>query len=101
MCDFVQDFPADKAGTLASAIQEARRIKWFEHIDDETIYCQLASPEFRLYEESRRGYFIMTNYAKKAVIMCFAEYLFVFENQLKLFGGQLTAFSFCKSRIKL
>lgn len=51
MCDFVQDFPADKAGTLASAIQEAGRIKWFEHIDDETIYCQLASPEFRLYEE--------------------------------------------------
>jgi hypothetical protein len=51
MCNFVQDFPDDQAGTLASAIQEARSIKWFNHIDDEMIYCQLSSPEFRLYEE--------------------------------------------------
>ena len=51
MCNFVQDFPADQAGTMAAAIMEARNLKWSDLIDDESVYCQLASPEFRLYEE--------------------------------------------------
>ena len=51
MCNFVQDFPADQSGTMATAIQEARSLRWADLIDDESIYCQLASPEFRLYEE--------------------------------------------------
>lgn len=51
MCNFIEDYPADKARTLASARHLADKMNWCDSIDEETIYRQLASPEFRLYQE--------------------------------------------------
>lgn len=51
MCDFIKDYPQNPSQTIAEAKTLAdRRFKNFD-INEETIYAQLASPEFRLYEE--------------------------------------------------
>ena len=48
MKTFIEDYLLDPS----QAIANARRIdSWADAIDDNIIYEQLASPEFRLYEE--------------------------------------------------
>lgn len=51
MNSFVEDYPADQARTLAFAIEEARKRNLCNEIDEDLVYRQIASPEFRLYEE--------------------------------------------------
>ena len=51
MCNFIEDYLADPSVAIQSALPsvEAR----FSSIDcnDDMIYAQLSSPEFRLYEQ--------------------------------------------------
>lgn len=51
MCNFIEDYPYDPAQAIMNA--KALADKKFENvvIDDELIWRQLGSPEFRLYEE--------------------------------------------------
>lgn len=51
MCNFIEDYTTDPAQAIMSA--KALADKKFEDIviDDELIWRQLGSPEFRLYEE--------------------------------------------------
>lgn len=51
MYNFIEDYLACKTQALASAKKTADDMNWCDSIDDEQIYAQLASPEFRLYEE--------------------------------------------------
>lgn len=51
MYNFIEDYLACKTQALASAKKTADNMNWCDSIDNEQIYAQLASPEFRLYEE--------------------------------------------------
>lgn len=51
MCNFIKDFPQNPAQTILMAKTLADRKFENLDIDDEIIYSQLASPEFKLYEE--------------------------------------------------
>ena len=51
MKNFIDDYLADKAQTIADAIESAGRMKWCETIDENVIYSQIESAEFRLYQE--------------------------------------------------
>lgn len=51
MNNFIEDYLACKTQALASAKKMADNKDWSDSIDNEQIYAQLASPEFRLYEE--------------------------------------------------
>ena len=51
MYDFIEDYPGNKARTLALAKAEADERTWCDEVDDEFVYRQLASPEFDLYME--------------------------------------------------
>lgn len=49
MKSFIETYLQDPT----QAIDEARQTisgSWYDNIDEETIYAQIASPEFRLYE---------------------------------------------------
>ncbi len=51
MYNFIEDYLACKTQALASAKKTADNMNWCDSISNEQIYAQLASPEFRLYEE--------------------------------------------------
>ena len=51
MCNFIEDYPGDKARTLAAAKSMADSMQWCDNVDDDLICRQLASGEFRLYME--------------------------------------------------
>ena len=51
MYNFIEDYLACKTQALASAKKMADDMNWSDSIDAEQLYAQLASPEFRLYEE--------------------------------------------------
>lgn len=51
MSNFTEDYLGNQPLALAAMIKEAKRKNWYGLIDDEMIYRQMASPEFRLYEE--------------------------------------------------
>lgn len=51
MNSFVEDYQVSKTAAVASAVEEAGRRNWSEQIDEDMIYAQIASPEFRLYME--------------------------------------------------
>lgn len=51
MYNFIEDYLVCKTQALASAKKTADNMQWCDSIDNERIYGQLASPEFRLYEE--------------------------------------------------
>ena len=49
MKSFIEDYLQDPS----KAISEARmctELSWYDNIDEDMIYAQIASPEFRLYE---------------------------------------------------
>lgn len=51
MCNFIKDYPQNPAQTILQAQTLAdRKFKDFE-IDEDLIWSQISSPEFRLYEE--------------------------------------------------
>ena len=51
MCNFVEDYPGAKSRTLAAAKAEVDNKLWFDQVDEEEIYRQMSSPEYRLYME--------------------------------------------------
>ena len=51
MCSFIEEYLANPSQAVASAAQKVSVIDRFDAIDDEMIYKELASPQFRLYEE--------------------------------------------------
>ena len=51
MYNFIEDYLACKTQALASAKKRADNKDGWDSVDNEEIYAQLASPEFRLYEE--------------------------------------------------
>lgn len=51
MSTFIEDYLHSPSQATASAIAAAATVERFDDISDEVIYSQLASGEFRLYEE--------------------------------------------------
>lgn len=51
MSTFIEDYLHNPAMAVASAINQAGNLLWSECIDDELIYQQISTPQFRLYEE--------------------------------------------------
>ena len=51
MRTFIEDYLQDPAQTIAAARQTADSESRFDNIDENIIYHQFASGEFRLYEE--------------------------------------------------
>ena len=49
MCTFIEDYLNSPSAAIARAMKEQKNR--FNDIDEDLIYQQLASPEFRLYEE--------------------------------------------------
>lgn len=49
MCTFIEDYLNSPSAAIARAMNEQKNR--FNDIDEEQIYKQLASPEFRLYQE--------------------------------------------------
>lgn len=50
MRSFIEDYLQHSASAVNNAINESERLSWTEGIEEELIYEQIASPEFRLYE---------------------------------------------------
>lgn len=51
MSNFIEDYLSDPTMAIANACKSIRSNSCAGHIDDEEIYLQLSSPEFRLYED--------------------------------------------------
>lgn len=49
MRNFIEDYLANPSQAIAAAQKEP--MKWAEGMDEEIIYSQISSPQFRLYEE--------------------------------------------------
>ena len=49
MCTFIEDYLNSPSAAIARAMNEQKNR--FNDIDENQIYQQLASPEFRLYED--------------------------------------------------
>ena len=50
MRTFIEDYLLDPAQAIADARNSAQTASWYDNIDEDMIYAELASPEFRLYE---------------------------------------------------
>lgn len=51
MCSFVEDYPGNKAQALVTLKSMADSMQWCDNVDDDLIFSQLDSGEFRLYME--------------------------------------------------
>lgn len=51
MGTFIEDYLSNPSRAISSARARLSETNWYDTIDDEAIYSQLASGEFRLYEE--------------------------------------------------
>ena len=51
MNSFIVAYLSNPAQAIAEARKAAAEKSWCDEIDDEKIYAQLATPEFRLYEQ--------------------------------------------------
>jgi len=50
MRTFIEDYLLDPAQAIADARNSEQTASWCDNIDEEMIYAELSSPEFRLYE---------------------------------------------------
>lgn len=50
MSNFIEDYLINPAAAIASAVEASADLAWAEDIDDDIIYSQIASPEFRMYQ---------------------------------------------------
>lgn len=50
MKSFIEDYLDNPSQAIADARLSADTDAWYDNIDDDMIYSQIASPEFRLYE---------------------------------------------------
>ncbi len=51
MKSFIEDYLSNPGQAIAEAVISSQDLNWSDNIDEELIYSQLASPEFRLYED--------------------------------------------------
>lgn len=51
MRTFIEQYLQSPSESIAWAAERADSTDWMDSVDDEMIYSQLATPEFRLYEE--------------------------------------------------
>lgn len=51
MRNFIEDFLSDPSQAVSSARLDLSGKPWYAQFDDDEIYKEMASPEFRLYEE--------------------------------------------------
>ena len=51
MKSFIEDFVKNPCQAIAVARQITDTQSWCDSIDEDMIYAQIASPEFRLYED--------------------------------------------------
>ena len=51
MCTFIEGYLQNPSMAVSSAVKEAGSLLWADSIDDELIYEQISTPQFRLYEE--------------------------------------------------
>ena len=51
MKSFIEDYLLNPAQAIAEAAVVSKRLDWSDNIDEDLIYAQIASPEFRLYED--------------------------------------------------
>ncbi len=51
MCTFMQTYLQDPSQAIADARINAYNRFWVDQFDEDKIYAELSSPEFRLYEE--------------------------------------------------
>ena len=51
MGTFIEEYLQDPSRAISSALQQLTKTNRFEQIDDESIYNELATGQFRLYEE--------------------------------------------------
>lgn len=49
MKSFIEDYLQDPSKAIAEA-RMSTELSWYDNIDEDMIYAELASPEFRLYE---------------------------------------------------
>ena len=50
MYNFIDDYLYNPSKAVAAAAESSRNQNWYDSIDEEDIYKDLASAEFRLYE---------------------------------------------------
>ena len=50
MRTFIEDYLQNPSLAIANAQKSSSSSTWADNIDDETIYSQIASPEFALYQ---------------------------------------------------
>ena len=51
MGTFIEEYLQDPTMAISSALDQLAKTNRFEQVDDDSIYKQLASGEFKLYEE--------------------------------------------------
>jgi hypothetical protein len=51
MCNFIEDYLENPSSAISDAIRKASSKFSSVSFDEESIYNQISSPEFRLYEE--------------------------------------------------
>ena len=51
MRNFIEGYIDDPVQAVSDARIEAYRRFWYDEFDDEKIYAEISTPEFRLYEE--------------------------------------------------
>lgn len=51
MGTFIEEYLRDPSWAISSALGQLTKTDRFDQIDEDSIYSQLASGEFRLYEE--------------------------------------------------
>lgn len=51
MCDFIEDYLRNPSAAISEALRRVREMNGSARFDDQLVYKQIASPEFRLYEE--------------------------------------------------
>ena len=50
MRSFIEDYLLDPTHAIANARESVPAESWSDNIDEDMIYAQISSPEFRLYE---------------------------------------------------
>ena len=51
MGTFIEEYLQDPSRAISSALEQLTKTNKFDQVDDESIYQELATGEFRLYEE--------------------------------------------------
>ena len=51
MGTFIEEYLKDPSWAISSALEQLTKTNRFEQVDDESIYRELSTGEFRLYEE--------------------------------------------------